>query len=230
MEWVAIAGLVFLGIHLFPSTPLRGRAIGAIGEGAYMGVFSVLSLAVIYFWVNAFNNAYGYAGLWTYPVWWPWVKAVILLFAAVLLVGAFSQPNPSVPKGGALLDRADIGTGVFAITRHPGMWAFGLWAITHFISQPNWRGFWFYGLFAVTALLGAYLQERRKAKELGEGWARFEARTSFLPFLAIFQGRAKLSISQIGWWRIGLAVAIWAILLNMHVWLFGASPLPGLAA
>ena len=230
MEMLALAGLLFMGIHFLPGTPLRAAAINAAGEQVYLGIYSVISLALIWWWVNAFNSTAYDAPLWVYPGWWPWVKAALLLFAAVLLVGAFSQPNPSVPKGGELLDRADIGSGVFAITRHPGMWAFGLWAIVHLISQPNWRGFWFYGLFAITALGGAYLQERRKAKELGEGWARFEAKTSFMPFVAILQGRAKFSLSAIGWWRIGVAAVIWAALLHFHPWLFGASPLPGLAA
>ncbi len=230
MEMLALAGLLFMGIHFLPGTPLRGAAINAVGEQVYLGIYSVISLALIWWWVTAFNATAYDVPLWVYPGWWPWVKAALLLFAAVLLVGAFSQPNPSVPKGGELLGRPDIGSGVFAITRHPGMWAFGLWAIVHLISQPNWRGFWFYGLFAITALGGAYLQEQRKRRELGEGWARFEAKTSFLPFLAILQGRAKFSLSAIGWWRIGVAVVIWAALLHFHTWLFGASPLPGLAA
>jgi len=133
-----------------------------------------------------------------------------------------------VPRGGALLEHPNIGQGVFAITRHPGMWAFAIWATAHLISQPNWRGFWFFGLFALTALGGAYLQEKRKARELGEGWARFESKTSFIPFVALAQGRARLSLHQIGLWRLGVAALIWAMILHLHVWLFGASPLPGL--
>lgn len=229
MEMLALSGTIFLLIHFFPSTPLRGRIISAIGESAYLGLYSLLSLVVIIWWISSFNSTPGYAPLLFYAGWWPWLKAVLLLFAAILLVGAISSPNPSVPKGGALLERPDIGGGIFAITRHPGMWALGLWGIAHLISQPNWRGFWFFGLFALTALGGAWLQEKRKARELGEGWANFEAKTSFLPFVAIAQGRASLSWRQIGLWRLGVAVLIWAIILHLHVWLFGASPLPGLA-
>lgn len=229
MDMLAISGLLFLAIHLLPSTPLRSAAIGAVGESAYLGIYSLASLVALFWWVSNFNDAPVDMPLWVYADWWPWLKAVLLLFAAILLVGGFTSPNPSVPKGGTLLERPDVGQGIFAITRHPGMWGIGLWAIAHLISQPNWRGFWFFGIFAVTALLGAYLQEKRKRREFGEGWARFEARTSFLPFAAVFAGRATLSLSQIGWWRIGVAIVIWALLLHLHIWLFGASPLPGLA-
>jgi uncharacterized membrane protein len=228
MMMLAITGLAFLAIHIVPATPLRRTAVAAMGNGAYMGVFSVLSLVLIFLWVRAFN-ATGYdAALWGYPFWWPWVQAVILLFAAILAVAGLSSPNPTLPNKGQLLDRPGVGTGIFSVTRHPLMWAFGLWGIAHLISQPNWRGFWFFGLFAVTALLGAALQESRKAEEYGASWERFAAKTSFVPFVAILQGRAKLSLSEIGWWRIGLALAVWAVLLHLHTWLFRVSPLPGL--
>lgn len=229
MNMLAIAGLAFLGIHILPATPLRQKAVAAIGEGAYLGVFSVISLALIWLWIRAFNATAYDAALWSYPEWWPWLKAAIMVIATVLLVAGLSSPNPTLPQGGKLLERPDVGAGIFAVTRHPLMWSFALWGIAHLISQPNWRGFWLFGLFTITALGGALLQERRKAESYGASWDRFAAKTSFIPFLAILQGRARLSLGEIGWWRIGLAVLIWALLLYLHVWLFGAPALPGLA-
>lgn len=228
MTMLAIAGLFFLAIHIVPATPLRGWATAALGEGPYLGLFSLVSVAAIWWWVRAFEAAPHDPGLWSYAPWWPWLKAVILLFAAVLAVAGAATPNPSLPNAAALLDRPDIGGGIFAITRHPLMWAFGLWGIAHLISQPNWRGFWFFGVFAITALGGAALQEQRKGSQYGAAWERFAARTSFVPFLAIAAGRARLSLSQIGWWRIALAVVLWAAILHLHPRLFGAAPLPGL--
>ena len=194
-----------------------------------MGLFSLISLIVIWWWVRAFNATPPDAGLWTIPNWWPWIKAVILLLAAVLFVGGLSSPNPTLPSRGALLERPDVAQGIFAVTRHPLMWSFGLWGIAHLISQPNWRGFWFFGLFALTAVGGAILQERRKAATYGASWDRFTAKTSFVPFLAVLQGRARLSLAEIGWWRIAVAVFLWALMLHLHPWLFGVAPLPGLA-
>lgn len=228
MAMLAIAGLAFLAIHIIPATPLRRSVTAAIGEGPYMGLFSLLSVILIFFWVQGFRSAGSDAVLWAYPAWWPYLKAVILLFAAVLFVGGLSSPNPTLPRAGQLLERPDVGAGIFAVTRHPMMWAFGLWGIAHFISLPNWRSFWFFGLFAATAILGAVLQERRKAEEFGASWDRFTAKTSFVPFGAILSGRAKLDLGQIGWWRIGLAVVIWALFLYLHGWLIGVSALPGL--
>ncbi len=229
MEMLALAGLVFLGIHAVPATPLRQTAVGAMGEGAYIGVYSLLSLAAIWWWVNAFNGTPYDAAAWSYPGWWPWLKAAIMLLAAILFVGGLSSPNPTLPQGGKLLDRPDVGQGIFAVTRHPLMWSFGLWGIAHLISQPNWRGLWFYGLFALTAVGGAVLQERRKAATYGASWSRFTAKTSFVPFVAALQGRARISLSEIGWWRIGLGALLWALMLYLHVWLFGVPSLPGVS-
>lgn len=223
---LAITGSIFLAIHALPATRLRPRAIAAMGEDAYMGLFSAASLLSLVVWVWAFRQTtMGGDRLWFYPVWWPWAKAAILLLAFLLFVGGVSSPNPTAVRQGQLLARTDVGAGVFAITRHPLMWAFGLWGLCHLISQPDWRGLWFFGVFAATALGGAWLQERRKARAYGAGWARFAGRTSFVPFVAALQGRARISLAEIGWWRIALAVLLWAGMLHLHARLFGVPPL-----
>jgi uncharacterized membrane protein len=228
MTLLAIAGLVFLGIHIIPATRLRRDAIALLGEGPYLGLFSLLSLISIWWWVSTFRSAPFDAPLWHYPQWWPWLKAILMLVAFILLVCGLSSPNPTLPRGGKLLERPDVGHGILAVTRHPLMWSFAIWAIAHFISQPDWRGFWFFGLFAITALGGAVLQERRKAETYGASWERFTANTSFIPFTAILQGRARLNLAEIGWWRIGVGVVLWALVLYLHGPLLGVAPLPGL--
>jgi uncharacterized membrane protein len=228
MALLAISGLIFLGIHVVPVTFLRRHAVASIGEGPYMGLFSLLSLIIFFWWVRQFNAVAQGPVLWAYPDWWPWLKAVILLLASVLAVAGLSSPNPTLPNAGKLLERPDVGAGIFAVTRHPLMWSFGLWGIAHFISQPNWRGFWFFGVFAMTALGGAMLQEVRKRQVYGGNWDRFAAKTSFVPFLAVLRGRARLSLAEIGWWRLGLALILWALILHLHPWLFGVAPLPGM--
>jgi uncharacterized membrane protein len=146
----------------------------------------------------------------------------------VLAVAGISSPNPTLPNAGTLLERPSVASGIFAVTRHPMMWGFALWGIAHFISEPDWRGFWFFGIFAITALGGVYLQERRKARTFGPSWGRFKAKTSFVPFVALAQGRASLRLAEIGWWRIALGVLLWALVLHFHLRWFGAPPLPGL--
>lgn len=226
MTSLAFLGLLFLAIHAIPATSLRARAISTMGQGAYMGLFSALSLVIFIVWTYAFGNAAHDTPLWIAPAWWLWLKALLMLFAFLLLAGSVTAPNPTAPNAGNLLDRPDIATGIMAITRHPMMWAFAIWGLTHLISQPNLRGLFFFGIFAATAISGAILQEKRKAATYGERWQHFVAKTSFVPFMAILQGRAHLTISELGWWWIGLAILLWAAILHLHSWLFNAIPLP----
>jgi uncharacterized membrane protein len=47
------------------------------------------------------------------------------------------------------------------------------------------------------------------------------ARTSFVPFVAIAQGRAKLSLAEIGVWRLAAAVAAYVVLVLLHPYIIG---------
>jgi uncharacterized membrane protein len=190
-----------------------------------MGVFSLLSLATIWWLVTAFEAAPYGDKFWIVPAWWLWLKLALVLFALILVAGGVLTPNPASPGAAKVLENPKIGEGIFAITRHPVMWGVAIWAIAHMISEATVRGFSFFGTFAATALVGSWLQQRRKRATL-PAWASFEERTSYIPFAAIVEGRAKFSLKAVGWWRIAIAVVIWALIVHFHYQLFGAQPLP----
>ena len=225
MNALLVASAAFFLLHMLPATPLRARFIALTGEPVYSAVFSLASVVAIWWLASSFNAAPYGAKLWTVPEWWLLLKAALILFASILVVAGFATPNPSAPGGAKVLEKGNAAGGIFAITRHPAMWGFAIWAIAHLISQGTVRGFAFFGCFAATALIGSWLQQRRKRAELA-GWPAFEARTSFWPFAAIVEGRAKLSLQAIGWRRIAAAVILWAVILHAHAWLFGVQPLP----
>jgi uncharacterized membrane protein len=225
MSVLFAAAAAFFLLHLIPSTPVRAGAVSIVGEGAYRAAFSILSLIAIWWMAREFEAAPYGEKLWIVPSWWPWVQAALILFAFVLAVGGVSAPNPSAPGGAKALSGPGLAGGVFAITRHPVMWGAAIWAMTHMISQATTRGLLFFGAFAATALIGIWLQQKRKRTEL-PGWDAFEAKTSYFPFAAILEGRAKLSIRAIGWWRPLFAVLLWAAILHFHYWLFGVRSLP----
>ena len=111
--------------------------------------------------------------------------------------------------------------GVFALTRHPVMWAIGLWGILHLINRPAPASFVFFGSLSLLAIAGAWLQDLRKRRELGSDWQAFEAQTSFVPLAALITGRARPALGEIGWWRLAVAVALWAAMLQLHGSLIG---------
>ena len=225
MNALLAASAAFFLLHLLPATPLRARFIAAAGEPVYAAIFSIASAAAIWWMVSSFNAAPYGDKLWAAPAAWLWLKAALILFAFILAVGGLATPNPSAPGGDEVLEQGNAAAGIFAITRHPLMWGIAIWAVAHTISQASLRGLVFFGGFAATALIGSYLQQRRKRAQL-PGWAAFEAKTSFVPFAAILDGRAALSLKAIGWWQIAIAVALWAVILHFHMRWFGAQPLP----
>ena len=46
-----------------------------------------------------------------------------------------------------------------------------------------------------------------------------------MPFAAIIDGRQKLILSEIGLWRVALALALYVLFVWLHPLLFGVSPL-----
>lgn len=223
---LAIAALAFIGFHLVPSSPVRGLTVRRFGEAAYLIGFSTISLLTIIWLVVAFFDAPRGAPLWSPGPVWVWAQALLMLFALGLVTGGLGVQNPSAIGQGKAVARADISKGIFAITRHPVMWGAAIWGLTHIAAQPNLRGLLFFGAIVVVALLGSWRQEQRKAREWGEAWARWRAKTSFVPFAAILAGRNRLNFRAIGYHLLVAAVLLWVGLLHGHGWLFGVNVLP----
>ena len=87
-----LATAVFLGIHVLPSTPLRRRVAGAIGESAWLGAFSLASLAGLA-WMAVAYKAAPFHGL------WPGLRLLpvfVVPFAFVLLACGLLSRNPAL--------------------------------------------------------------------------------------------------------------------------------------
>ncbi len=103
-----------------------------------------------------------------------------MLVAAILLVGSFFG-NPAFPHPEAD-GPAPQAKGVFGITRHPMMWAFAFWSFAHALVAP------YPAVLALTvgigllALVGAAMQDRKKAFLQPQRWSDWTARTSFVPY------------------------------------------------
>ena len=214
---LVLATVVFLAIHVLPSTPLRALAVRLIGEGPYLGLFSVLSAAGLV-WMSV---AYGRAPM---EALWPaqhFVPVFVLPFAFVLLACGLLARNPTLTGQAGVLKHGDATRGILRITRHPVMWAIMLWAGAHMLAVGSLRSVVFFGGLLLLAAAGTTLQDARKAKALGEDWKRFAASTSNIPFVAIAQGRTKLVWKEIGWSRPAVGLVLFGVVLYFHSWLFG---------
>ena len=121
-------------------------------------------------------------GLWA-------LASVLMLIASVLLLGSLVR-NPALAGAAASAATAEA-RGVYAVTRHQIMWAFAIWGVSHILIYPVTKNIILSVAIIVLALVGAALQDRKKAALDPGGWPPWELRTSYLPFAAIIAGRTK---------------------------------------
>ena len=60
---------------------------------------------------------------------------------------------------------------MFAITRHPMMWSFAIWAVVHLMVVATPKALVFDGAIMLLALGGSAGQDRKKARQIGESLA-----------------------------------------------------------
>jgi uncharacterized membrane protein len=229
MTTLLAAALAFSFLHFLPGTPLRFHLIRLLGgESRYLGLFALTAALSLIWLIRSFAVAPFDAPLWTAPQWSLWLKPFVVLLAFILIAGGAASSNPSAQTMPNVGDAPPTAKGVLAITRHPVMWGVALWALAHLANQPNMRGLLFFGALAFVALFGSWLQQRRKAKLLGETWRRFEEASSFWPFAALLAGRARLHPADIGMRTLIIALILWSATLYFHGALIGAPALPQL--
>ena len=220
MAMLALSCAVFLLLHLLPSTPLRARLAGALGEGPYLGAFSLATLAIIVWMAFAYRAAPA-TPLWPGVLWLP---AAVMPFAFILVACGVLTPNPTAVAAGRLLSRPDPAHGVIRVTRHPVMWGIMLWAGAHVLARGTLAATFFFGTFFLLAAAGTRLQDARKARVHGEDWTRFAALTSNLPFAAIARGRNRFALAEIGSVRVVFGLLLYGGFFLAHPWLFGVRP------
>jgi len=180
---LVLASIAFVGTHFLMSHPLRAPMVGALGERGFGLTYVVVSFATLYAMVHYYHPAFAQspAVLWQAGT-ASWIVATVLMWAgSILFVGSLRR-NPAFPTGGKPLTQIGEARGVFAITRHPMMWGFAIWAVTHAIANATPASLVISAAIAILALGGAYGQDFKKEKLVGEPWRDWESRTSFIPF------------------------------------------------
>ena len=223
---IALFAFLFLATHVgISSDAVRPRLIAAVGEQPYRGIYSLVSLATFVPLAFVFGyHKHAGAMLWNLrgvaPV--RWLVWVMMLAAVTLFVAGMINPNPA--SMGAPSASASP-RGILKLTRHPGFVAFGIFGFAHMLMN-GWAGdLIFFGSFPALAILGGLHQDRRKIIEIGESYRSLMAQTSFIPGLALLDGRQRWTSDDTPWRAIGIGVALTVVVVLVHPMLFGGRPL-----
>ncbi len=226
MAALMLAAMFFDGIHfLLAGSALRSRLVRLMGEEAFQMIFSVLSLGGI-IWLSREYRQADYVRLWGEVKDFRILAAILMLIAFFFVVFAFTSPNPTAVRGGALLKEKEPARGIQRITRHPFLCGVALWSLIHVIFNGDLASLLFFGTFLTLSLSGPASIDKKRKELFGADWERFAAVTSIVPFVAIAQGRNSLQVGELGWWRLALVVIVFSFFLHVHKYLFGVSPLP----
>ncbi len=211
-----VSGVVFTGSHIvLSSTRLRGNLRDQLGERGYLALYSVVSLATFAWFITAYIHA-PVLTLWRAPPWAVFVPLAIMPLASILLIAGYSTPNPTSVGMERVAGDDDPAPGIMRVTRHPIMWAIGLWAISHLVPNGDLASVYFFGSLALLALGGTVLIDRKKRLALGSNWSRLAEVTSNIPFLALAAGRTRLRPYEIGPLRVVAGLLLYAVLLLAH--------------
>lgn len=217
---LALAVLAFVGGHfLLSSAPMRTPIVARIGERAFSGLYSALMLAAFVWMVTAFRTA-PFIPLWSAPPAARIIPIVVMPFACLLLVGGLTVRNPTLVMQSVAMS-GDPAPGLLKMTRHPVMWAFGLWALAHLIVNSEAAAVLLFGGLAVLALVGTLAIDAKRRARDPAGFARLAAQTSNTPLIALIVGRTRLHFGDIGWWRLLLAAALYVALIFAHPFFSG---------
>lgn len=224
------AAAFFVLLHLLVSgTRVRGALTGAVGQGPYMGLFSLASIVGLAWLIFAFAEARGdpaNAAYWQVTPLTRHIQLILQLVAVLLIIPGLTTPNPTSVRQEGALERPDVVKGMLRITRHPFLWGVAIWAAGHLLVNGDRASLVLFGSLLVLALFGTSSIDAKRKRALGATWDGFAAQTSNVPFAAIAGGRQSLNLGEIGWWRILLALAVWAGLTWGHPYLFGVAALP----
>lgn len=224
----ALALAAFLIAHAVPAMPgLRARLVAGMGRGPYLIAYSALSLGLLAWLIVATQRA-DTVLLWEPRAWqWHWAFG-LMPFAVFFLVAGLMSANPlsiSFRAG----DRPDA---IVAITRHPVLWGFLLWALAHIPPNGDLVSVILFGGMAAFSLAGFAILDAKARRRLGpELWRRMAKGTSIVPLGAILSGRATVRRQGSLLLAAILAVTLYAwLLLQGHALLIGPDPLAALPA
>jgi uncharacterized membrane protein len=142
-----VLGLIlFLGTHAFSMARSRRAAVvGRVGEGAYKGLYSLLSLAGVVLISIGYGQyrASGYIPVWDPPVWTRHLALLLVLVAFICFVAAYLPGH------------------IKARLKHPMLAGVKIWAFAHLLANGDLGSILLFGSFLVWGVAARISVKRR---------------------------------------------------------------------
>lgn len=217
---LALATAAFVGSHLLLSHPLRATLVARFGERGFLGLYVLIA------WLTFIPLVWARVTVKEDPILWVasrggWdIATILMLFTSILLIGSM-RGNPAMPNPTGRLKPIGEPQGVFAITRHPMLWSFILWALIHIWLWGSIANLIVAGGVLVLSLAGAIGQDAKKSRLLGPPWREWMDRTAFIPFAGQLSGRISWWATLPGWRAALIGALFWLIATWAHPLLGG---------
>lgn len=226
---IAATAVFVAGHFLLSSRPLRVLLVKAFGERGFRAAYSLGAIVALVWMVKAYGAA-PTVEVWAPPAALRWVPLLAMPVAGILLVAGLTTPSltrvggeggirPGGPQNPA--------PGIVSVTRHPGLWAFALWALSHLAVNGDAASMILMAGILALSLGGMAHIDLRREEALGSAWGPTRMTTSAIPFAAILSGRTRLDWKGIGWQRPLAGLALYVVLLYAHPWIAGVAAVPG---
>ena len=223
--WIefAAAMALFLISHRLPAwLGVKGWLQARLGAAGYVALFSVLSIAILWWLILAAGRA-PFVPLWDQQLWHRWAVNLAMPVVGALAVFGVGAANPFAFEGRAEGYDPDR-PGVAGVTRQPLLWALAIWAGVHLLPNGDLAHVLLFAPMLVFSLAGMGLVERRRRRAMGAAeWQRLTARTGLVPLAALLSGRwrpqGSPSLVRLVIWAIA-----WALVWHLHAPVIGVWP------
>lgn len=155
MTFLILGLIIFFGSHLFSAFRPRGPGRDLkekLGEGPYMGLYSLVSLIGLGLIVWGFGAARPAPILYTPPVWLMHINLLLMLPAMILLVSAYAP-------AGVIRKKA----------KHPMLAAVKIWALGHLLANGELNSVLLFGSFLAYGVIDRIALKKRGDNGLPEG-------------------------------------------------------------
>ncbi len=222
---LALALVCFLLPHAIPSLPgLKSALIKALSRKGYLFLYVLISV-LTFIWLIIATLRAPYVELWRMQPWMIYVAVVMIAASCILLITGLITPNPlslSLRKA----NPEEPHPAILSYTRHPLLWGFGLWGLSHVLVNGDIAAIILFGILAVFALGYIPLMDHRMQRTLGKAqWRALSHNTSALLFGSLLMGRFGLLWDRLLAIGVVSGLAVFFVLLFLHEPVIGFDPL-----